>query len=54
MAKKYHTERITFLVHPEEREFLDNYCESVNKSMSMILRDYVKELRHKQGVLPQN
>lgn len=46
MANRYHSERITFLVHPEDRKFLDNYCENNQKSKSMIFRDYIKKLKN--------
>lgn len=45
MANRYHTERITFLVHLEDREKLNRYCEKENKSMAMVLRDFVKSLK---------
>lgn len=44
MPNRYHTERITFLVHPEDRDRLVNYCERQNKTMTMVLRDFVKTL----------
>jgi Tfp pilus assembly ATPase PilU len=44
MSNKYHSERINFVIHPEDRIKLQKYAESQQKSISMVLRDYIKKL----------
>jgi hypothetical protein len=34
------------MVEPEDKEFLKTYCAKKNKSVTMVLRDYIKQLKY--------
>ena len=44
--KRFHSAPINIFVEPDDKEFLKQFCEKQNKSISMYLRDHIKKLRY--------